>query len=110
MNVKSPLPDHPDSTRLFNNGVINGGLNLDAQSENDLWLIYGMLHAFPYRVADAWFPRQPKRRVAARNLCSYAANKATAMGLRKEGSIVRAKVYEDICERIYQQLPEYAQW
>ena len=40
----------------------------------------------------------------------YAANKATAMGLRLAGKIADAMTYEGICERLYNQLPEFARW
>jgi hypothetical protein len=45
-----------------------------------------------------------------KDLGSYASNKATAMGLRADGQIERAQEYERICERIYQNLPEWARW
>jgi hypothetical protein len=32
------------------------------------------------------------------------------MGLRADGQIERAQEYERICERIYQNLPEWARW
>ena len=43
-------------------------------------------------------------------LANYAANKATAMRCRLEGNIQTALKYEQICDRIYNELPEWAKW
>ncbi len=45
-----------------------------------------------------------------RSLKTYAWNKATAMAYRERGAIKTALQYENLCERIYNDLPEYARW
>jgi hypothetical protein len=63
----------------------------------------------PIRAAKELFPEQPKGYVqATRDLRNYAWNKATAMACRLEGKIDTAIAYENICDRIYNELPEYA--
>ena len=47
---------------------------------------------------------------AAKDCANYAANKATAMRCRLRGDIDKALMYERIADRIYDDLPEYAQW
>ena len=49
-------------------------------------------------------------RVATADLANYASNKATAIECRLRGDIQYATMYEDICERIYQNLPAVARW
>ncbi len=47
---------------------------------------------------------------AAADLAAYASNKGAAMGCRRRGDIQTALTYEDICDRIYDRLPEFARW
>lgn len=49
-------------------------------------------------------------RKATADLANYASNKATAMGCRLRGDIEGALMYEAICDRIYQGLPDFARW
>ena len=63
----------------------------------------------PIRAARELFPEQPKGYVeSTRMLRCYAWNKATAVSLRIEGKIESAISYENICDRIYDELPDYA--
>lgn len=89
--------------------------NLDAMSYDELWQFWkdcGMSSVLcPRIIARAIFPEQPKGYVStAKTLSHYAVNKATAMKCRLEGKIPAALVYEDICDKIYSDLPEYAKW
>lgn len=43
-------------------------------------------------------------------LRQYASNKATAMRYRMAGEIGPAMHRERLCERIYNELPEWARW
>ena len=43
-------------------------------------------------------------------LASYAKVKARAMQFRLDGKINQALVQEQICDRIYKQLPDWAKW
>jgi hypothetical protein len=45
-----------------------------------------------------------------RDCANYAANKSTAIHCRGRGDIQSALMYENIANRIYQSLPEYAKW
>lgn len=88
-----------------------GPINLDVESPEWLMRFWVTAHHHPRRVGATMFPSKPKgyQRTASL-LASYAANKATAMGLRLKGEIQRATVYENISENIYEDLPSYARW
>lgn len=62
------------------------------------------------RVADYWFPGQASRRDAVIDIRSYLLLKHVAMNLRLLGNVAGARRYEDRCDRLYLQLPEYARW
>lgn len=63
----------------------------------------------PIRAARELFPDKPTGYVeSTRLLRSYAWNKATAVSLRLAGNIDSAIQYENICDRIYTELPDYA--
>ena len=86
-------------------------MNLDGTDQNDLWGLHKRLQQHPVIEARRLFPSRPRGYVAAtRTLKNYAANKATAMGLRAEGKITTAITYEAICERLYDELPDFARW
>lgn len=89
-----------------------GTPNLDAQSIDDLWEFWKETNSVrPIRFARRLFPDRPKGYVAVtRDIGCYASNRATAMKCRLEGKIQIAIQYEDICERIYQRLPQWAKW
>ena len=87
-------------------------LNLDAMEHDQLvdfaakFIGHGVR---PIRAARELFPDRPTGYVeSARMLRCYAWNKATAVSLRLEGRINSAISYENICDRIYAELPEYA--
>ena len=50
------------------------------------------------------------RLFVAKTLRNYCSNKATAMECRERGWIATAIQYEDICERLYNELPGWARW
>lgn len=86
--------------------------NFDSMDANELWGFGGMMRGVrPISSARKLFPNRPKHYVAtAKNLRNYAANKSTAIRCRLRGDIRAALMYEDICERIFAGLPEYARW
>lgn len=43
-------------------------------------------------------------------LAQYCANKRNAMAFRLKGQIAEATMYENKCDRIYHDLPEWARW
>lgn len=86
-------------------------MNLDAMDQAELSALHQRLSQHPVTEARTLFPERPKGYIkAARRLGCYAINKATAMKLRLDGKIVAALRYEGICERLYQQLPDFARW
>lgn len=86
-------------------------MNLDGIDKDDLWDLHNRLHKHPVIEARKLFPCRPRGYVvAARTLSHCAANKATAMGLRLTGKIAEALTYEAICERLYDELPDFARW
>ena len=86
-------------------------MNLDATDIDDLRAFHDRLRKHLVAEARTLFPDRPQGYLrAARTLKNYAANKATAMGLRLAGKIADALRYEAICERLYGQLPDFARW
>ena len=85
-------------------------LNMDAMEPEELWHFWKLTNRVrPIAFARELFPTQPKGYIKATKLLGcYASNKATAMTLRLEGKIESAITYENICDRIYQELPEWA--
>lgn len=83
--------------------------NLDAQTPDEL-LAFWSKHqrGRQYKTLAPNGGRGTK--LATEALANYASNKATAMQCRVRGDIPGALMYESICERIYKQLPEWAQW
>jgi hypothetical protein len=49
-------------------------------------------------------------KIACKALANYASNKATAMQCRLRGDILGAQMYENICDRIYEGLPQSVRW
>lgn len=63
------------------------------------------------RAFRAIFPQGGKgAKRAVADLANYASNKATAMQCRLRGEIDTARMYESICDKIYNALPEFARW
>ena len=87
-----------------------GAPNLDAQTDDFLWEFWNFARHSTL-LARQLFPGRSKGHVQALGrLAGYAANKATAMRCRERGRIQEALGYESICDRIYDDLPEWARW
>jgi len=83
--------------------------NLDCQEPEDLMAFWSRHQAGRrYRLIFPDGGRGRKRATA--DLANYASNKATAVACRLRGEINTAGVYEAICERIYNGLPQWARW
>jgi hypothetical protein len=85
--------------------------NPDGLDADALWDFWKQTQQTCRQTARRLFPDRPRgyvRTTAA--LGNYAANKATALRQRARGDIPTAQTYEAICERIYDQLPDYARW
>ncbi len=87
-------------------------LNLDAMPTDEL---YQFAHSTggrqPRTRARQLFGRADSGRTAAvRELHHYAWNMITARICRERGDIQTALRYEDIADRIYQDLPAFAKW
>lgn len=84
--------------------------NLDHEMTADELMAFWMRHqrGRKHRELIPDGGRGSKRTVA--DLANYASNKATAMRCRDKGMIETARQYEDICERIYNELPQSARW
>jgi hypothetical protein len=89
-----------------------GSPNLDCMSPDDLMDFWARTNSVrPLKMAREIFPSCPAGYVrATKDLGCYASNKATAMCQRSQGNIAIAQQYEDICDRIYAELPDYAKW
>jgi hypothetical protein len=64
----------------------------------------------PRLYAKKYFNGQNYPVITIKLLQAYAWNKSTAMILRAEGNIQTAIKYENICDKIYNKLPNYAAW
>lgn len=82
--------------------------NLDAGTAEDLMAFWFTHQKGRNRAALGL--SGPGSVVTANNLACYASNKAAAMGCRLRGDIQSALVYEGICDRIYESLPENVRW
>lgn len=88
---------------------IDGIVNLDAHP--DPMTFWGAVNRAPVKVARAIFPNHPKGYVSAtKTLAAYAANISAAQSCRLRGDIPAALAYEEICDLLYDGLPEYARW
>lgn len=88
-------------------------INLDGfTNPKELWEFWKSASGVrPIATARKLFPTRPRGYVrATKDLGNYAVNKATAMRCRLDGGINTALIFEDICDTIYDRLPEYAKW
>lgn len=86
-------------------------LNLDAMADDDLeaFAVYCGTCRCRAHVARELFPTRPAGyRRAASGLSHYAWNTLTARRCRANGEIDTARMYEDIADRIYRELPAWA--
>lgn len=67
-------------------------------------------HASADECRAFWGANRRKRGKALQTLAAYAMASCCAKGLRLEGEIARAMVYEQHCEIYYRSLPEDARW
>jgi len=86
-------------------------LNPDGMLPGDLdqWLAFIGIGRRP-QVAKQWFPGQKNMYKHTRNIRNYLINKKVAYELRVNGRIKDAVKYEDICDKIYKELPVEAKW
>jgi hypothetical protein len=94
-------------------GEESGSPNIDGWSidPDDITKLARCLETQSRHVGQIMFPDRPKGYVTAtRNLAHYAWNKSTAMRCRLIGRITDALIYEEICEKIYARLPDFAKW
>jgi hypothetical protein len=85
--------------------------NPDGLLEETLEELAVGINNHPVKFARAAFPDRPRGWIeATKDIANYCWNKLTAMRCRKEGHINRAMMYEEICDKIYKELPEYAKW
>jgi hypothetical protein len=80
-------------------------MNLDKLTDHELVVIYQRFHRHPRLMARSLWPGRPGAVKAAKNMGAYAINRATALRHPDE-----ADTYLAICEKIYNDLPEYARW
>lgn len=86
-------------------------INLDDMSHDELFEFWNFYRFATWKDAMRIFPTRPKGYVrAVKDCANYAINKAVAMKCRKDGEISKAKLYEDICDNIYNMLPDFAKW
>lgn len=83
--------------------------NLDGMPHDDLTQFW-MRHQAG-RKARELFPEGGKGTVRATwDLANYASNLHAVQSCRLRGDIPTALYYEDICQRIYDKLPDFARW
>lgn len=84
--------------------------NLDAMDHDELMLFWSEHHNNNRTKAQALFGNRKGQIRAMKDLANYASNKATAITCRLEGKIQSALMYENIADRIYNNLPDWAKW
>jgi hypothetical protein len=108
----SMLPMSESTIRIETSGNNEtGDFNLDDMDEADIREFAEKVRENPARFAATIFPNKPSGYVkVTKDLGNYAWNKLTAIGLRKGGQVKKAKTYEDICDKMYREFPDYAKW
>lgn len=81
--------------------------NLDSMVKNDL---LEFMACDEKAMARKLFPGRPKSLQVLRSMRRYAKAKVMAIDFREASAIEDAIVYESICDQIYSELPEWAQW
>ncbi len=88
-----------------------GPVNLDGMDQSDLYTFIAATKGNqPRRAARRLFKDKLSAVLTTRWLNQYARNKVVAMACRERGEIELALNHENICERFYNDLPEYARW
>lgn len=85
--------------------------NFDAMTKDELmsfWFKYS--RASRSEAAELVGHRRPGFTIAVRQLANYAANKGAAASCRLQGNIQGALCYENICDSIYDALPQDVRW
>jgi hypothetical protein len=86
-------------------------INLDCMTADALTSFWQQYRKPSRKMAADLFGGTPEGYIrAAKDVANYASNKATAMQCRMRGDMQAAGIYERICERIYEDLPEFARW
>lgn len=90
--------------------IFGGGpVNLDTMNHDELWEFFRKHNCG--RGSRSLFKNGGRGTVAATlDLANYACNRAVAMRCRTNGDVASAKMYERICDRIYDGLPKWAKW
>ena len=82
--------------------------SLDSEDLMKLWVEWQQGHR--NQAEEVFGGKFPGYTRALKSLANYALNKATAIKCRIEGDIERALIYEEICDKIYDALPDHIQW
>jgi hypothetical protein len=85
-------------------------LDPDCADLDDLRYAIHAAQTHPVLVANALFRGLKGRRKTLRQLITYACLRACAMDARWKGWVQTAIDNEVRCERVYSNLPAYAQW
>lgn len=83
--------------------------NLDCMTQDDM-MNFWMRHQRGRHAKELCPDGGKGSRTTTSDLACYASNKAAAMSCRLRGDITSALMYEDICDRIYAELPAWARW
>lgn len=85
--------------------------NFDAMTPQDLLTFYEKYKSRNRALAELLVGDTRAGYLAlCQGLANYASNKAAAMGCRKRGDIIGARIYEKVCDDIYDRLPEDLRW
>lgn len=85
--------------------------NLDCMSEDELMAFWKRYSRPSRKDAEALIGDRCKGfTTMCGRLAGYAANKATAISCRLRGDIQVALSYENICDAIYDRIPEDIRW
>ncbi len=88
-----------------------GPVNLDGMDQSELYMFIAATRGSqPRRAARRLFRDKLSSVLVTRWLNQYGQMKFVAMACRERGEVETALQYENICERLYNDLPEYARW
>lgn len=84
--------------------------NFDAMNQDELREFWAKWHRPTKKQAVEFIGIRKDARRVMQTLANYAINKSCAIGLRLDGEIDRATVYEYSCELCYNSLPADVKW
>ena len=84
--------------------------NFDAMNQEDLRNFWAKWHVTTKKKAIEFTGERKDAKKIMETLANYAINKSCAIGLRLDGDINGATIYEHSCQLCYDRLPTDVRW